>query len=289
VRRRAGAAAALAAVIATTVTASASSSSGLLPPRLVPNAVAFSDRLHGVLGTGWENCGFNDSHCRAEGTIALTSDGGKTWRVVRRTPRPVVALTRNGGAYQAKYDDGETLRSGNGRIWRPTSLATADINTQFSVCPQGTTIGLNSGATDWSLCTGEPGAGNQGKAVYRDTARGWRRVACTWFGTSCRRGNGGISSYGYPTGIAANDDGFGIIWESRGTLYVTRSGGRHWVGLPKLSLPEVDFGSWAYVLPHGGVGFALLFRGGGGAERLLETTDAGRTWRVVHRWPAPSR
>jgi hypothetical protein len=28
----------------------------------------------------------------------------------------------------------------------------------------------------------------------------------------------------------------------------------------------------------------LLSHGGGEQRRLIETTNAGRTWRVVHRW-----
>jgi hypothetical protein len=48
------------------------------------------------------------------------------------------------------------------------------------MCPIGYYVGINAGSPTWSLCTGEPGAGNQGKAVYRDeVGRGWVRVAYT--------------------------------------------------------------------------------------------------------------
>jgi hypothetical protein len=276
----------IAAGVAATVALAAASApkSKNLPLRLAPNTVAFLDASHGVLGTGWPN-----SRGHGGGTIALTSDGGRTWHVVKLTPRPVVSLTVYGAAYIAKYDDGETLRSNRqGGNWRPTRLITSDIASQLSVCPLGTTAGTNADNSNWSVCTTEPGAGNQGKAVYRDLVdRGWTRVACTDFADTkalCSgRGNGGISSYGYPIGIAGASDGFGLIWESRGTLYVTRDGGRHWKPLPKLVEPETDFGSWAYTIPHG-VGWALVLRGGEGRWRLLRTTDAGRTWRVVHRW-----
>jgi photosystem II stability/assembly factor-like uncharacterized protein len=273
---------------ATVALAGSSSSPKRLPLRLVPNAVAFLDPSHGVLGTGWQyRAGYGG------GTIALTADGGRTWQVVKLTPRPVVSLTVSGNAYLARYDDGETLQSRDGRTWRPTPLATAGINTEFSVCPQGASVGTNSGDLNWSLCTTEPGAGNQGKAVYRNLPdRGWVRVACTNFanlkGVCAGRGHGGISSYGYPIGIAGAPDGrFGLIWESRGTLYVTRDGGRNWTALAKLVQPEIDFGSWAFTL-RGGVGWALVGHGGG-PWRLLRTTDAGRSWGVVHRWAAPKR
>lgn len=132
----------------------------------------------------------------------------------------------------------------------------------------------------WSICVGQPGAGNQAKAVYR----GKKRVAFTPFAS--HGSYGGISIYGYPSGIAGGYDGFGIIWESRGTLYVTRDGGEHWHALPKVARPEVDFGGWADadVSPQG-TAFVLLLNGGAARLRLIETTDAGRTWRVVHRWP----
>jgi photosystem II stability/assembly factor-like uncharacterized protein len=126
-----------------------------------------------------------------------------------------------------------------------------------------------------------------GKAVYRLTARGWRRVAWT---TLAGRAHGGISSYGYPLGLAMADDGFGLIWESRGTLYVTRDGGSHWRGLPRVAEPEVDFGRSASALPHG-VGFVLLARGTEEPRphqqlQLLATRDSGRTWQLRHRWQA---
>ena len=103
----------------------------------------------------------------------------------------------------------------------------------------------------WALCLNQGGAGNQGKSVYRRVAGGWTRVAYTPFPQRAG-GYGGISAYGYPIGIAMAATGFGVIWESRGTLYVTRDGGSHWTGLPKVE---------------------------------ILTRDAGRTWHVIRRWP----
>jgi len=118
-----------------------------------------------------------------------------------------------------------------------------------------------------------------GKAVYRLNANGWKRVAWTPLPPP-KHGYGGIGLYGYPQGIAMADDGFGIIWESRGTLYVTRDGGSHWLGLPRVAQPEVDFGISASALPQG-IGYVVFRRR---TERLMETRDAGRSWHVVHRW-----
>ena len=247
------------------------------PTPLYPNAVAFSDATHGALGTGYPYGG------NPGGTIQLTSDGGRTWRIALRTPRPVVKLAVEGRDWYAQFDDGETLRSSDaGTHWAPTTDSVWPAG--VSSCPIGLIAGTHATPGDWtwSVCTTSGGAGAEGKAVYRQR----QRVACTNFadlGLCGRHSYGGISAEGYPVGIAGNASGVGVIWESRGTLYVTSDGGRHWRGLAHLVRFDVDYGSWATVLPRGGVGFALI-RHAAVTTRLLETTDAGRTWRVVHRW-----
>lgn len=248
---------------------------------LTPDAVAFRDRLDGILGTGWQGCEFSNGHCTPQGTISVTSDGGRTWTVVRRTSRPVVAAAYwTEGKYYVELDDGETL-TGHGSHWHATTPVWSHFE---SVCPQGAYTGITANPySTWSICSGEPGAGNQSKSVYRLTVGGWKRVASTGISG---KSHGDISIYGYPVGIAGGDRprSFGIIWESRGTLYATRDGGHDWHGLPKVSRPEEDFGIWAYVLPRGNDGFAVLAIGGSENRRLIQTTNAGRTWRVVHRW-----
>jgi len=246
------------------VVPSAASGSASSPP-LVPSAVSFRDRLHGELGFASPHCDV----CRPRGAIAVTSDGGRTWRVVRHTDRRVVAIAFFHDAYYVELDNGHLISGQPG---------SRDVFTGY--CPKGWAAGYSADVVDtkidtpWSVCVGEPGAGNQAKAVYRGT----ERVAYT--PPSARGGYGGISSYGYPVGIAGASE-FGIIWETRGTLYVTRDGGHHWHGLPKVAQPEVDFGEWADVV-RGRLGIVLLERNG--HSRLIETTDAGRVWRVVHRW-----
>ena len=253
------------------------------PPRvaLVPNAIAFRDPRHGLMGTGWQGCASGQFGCKPQGTISLTTDGGKTWRVDLRTPRPVVSVGWYEGTLSARFDDGENLQSTNGgRTW----VAATGEPPLFSTCPQGMAQQPSSPPySNWSLCTTEASTGDQGKSVYRLTSRGWRRVAYTPFAPPTGKAYGGIDVYGYPQGIAMATDGFGLIWESRGTLYVTRDSGSHWTGLPKVAQPEVDFGMSGYALPHG-IGFVILASGGTEKRRLIETTDAGRSWRVVHVW-----
>ena len=251
------------------------------PPRvaLVPNAIAFRDPSHGIMGTGWQACAGQSGAfgCKPQGTISLTSDGGRTWHVLVRTPRPVVAVSVQGVHEQARFDDGETIGSSDGGMhWTPVVTGRPNFT---GPCPASSVEFVTS---EWTLCGSQSSAGNQAKSVYRLTPTGWKRIAFTPF--SSRTGYGGISSYGYVQGLAMASDGFGVIWESRGTLYVTRDGGRNWTGLPKVAQPEVDFGVDAFALPHG-VAFALLANGGGEKRRLVETTDAGRSWRVVHTWP----
>jgi len=251
-----------------------------LPPRvaLVPNAIAFRDPQQGVLGGGWTSCANSAFGCRLQGTIELTGDGGKTWRVVLRTPEPVVWVGySDDGAVEARLWDGANRVSRDGRNWRP---ALASPRAPASPCPPALWVTQISGS--WALCTGQGSAGSMGKAVYRLGPSGWRRVAYTPLGPPGRP-SGGIGAYGYPLGIAMARDGFGLIWESRGTLYVTRDGGAHWRGLDRVAVPETDFGQSAAALPHG-IGFALLSKGGGMQRRLLQTRDGGRSWASVHEW-----
>ncbi len=250
------------------------------PPRfaLVPNAIAFRDPQHGIMGTGWQACANQGGAfgCKPQGTISITSDGGKTWRVLVRTPRPVVTASVQGTHEQVTFDDGETIGSSDGGMhWAPVVTGRPSFT---GPCPAFSVAFV---ITRWALCGSQSSAGNQGKSVYRLTATGWKRVTDTLFASS--KSYGGISSYGYVRGIAMATDGFGVIWESRGTLYVTRDGGRAWTGLPKVAQPEVDFGVDAIALPHG-VAFALLANGGGEKRRLVETADAGFSWRIVHSW-----
>ena len=294
---------------------------GALPhAAVVPSAIAFWDARHGLLAAN--SCSRSDGSCQT-GTISLTTDGGRTFRVVRRTRRQVLALRTAGpDAAIAELDQGHALRTlDRGRSWRPfrlryhASFATPGVGLGFRSTVAGNRLALALLATSdggrswragaspcraavadtalvdlvtprlgWLVCLGEPGVGNQQKAVYRTTdgGRTWQVGAETIFYPR-RRLHGGISSYGYPYGIAFAPDGFGILWEGRGTLYVTHDGGRRFAAQPSVVRPEIDFGRGAGAFPDGHA-LLLLGRGGGPPTRLLATTDHGRTWQTVHRW-----
>ncbi len=252
-------------------TASGSLSLAPLPhSALVPNTVSFrGDGKLGILGTGSQYSG------HAGGTISQTTDGGKTWQVVRRTSSPVVRTAWFHDLFYVRLQNGQELQ-GRGRHWERLPRS-ASANYCHGWYGHGVTADIvdTNEVRWWSVCVGQPGAGNEAKAVYRGT----KRVAYTPFTGGHARGQ--ISSYGYPEGIAGGYSGFGIIWESRGTLYITHDGGHHWYPQPKVALPEIDFGQWADVAWRK-LGFVLLERNQ--HSRLLKTTDAGRTWRVIHRW-----
>jgi hypothetical protein len=226
------------------------------PP--LPTAVAFRDASHGVLGTTRD--------------VEVTTDGGRIWRVAFRTPRPVMSIGYDdGGRVRAVLDDGENL---GGPHWQPEHPIE-----QLSPCPAGVNQSVRS--DDWFLCIGQGSAGSGEKAVYRITTHGTKRLAWAFLGPTLTAH--GITPQGYAVGIAMGRDGFGIIWESRGPLLVTRDGGSQWLSLPKIGVPDVDFGISGAALA-GGRAWVLLARGNV-HRRLLTTTDAGRTWRLVHRWP----
>jgi photosystem II stability/assembly factor-like uncharacterized protein len=214
----------------------------------------------------------------------VTNDGGRTWRVLYDTPRPVVSIRFLGSQMWAAYDTGVTLRSADqGKSWHHAQLPKAPSGP----CAPGPNLYRANqvvetpGGGRWALCVYGAGAGNQSKAVFRWQNGRWKRIAWTPF--SAAPGYGGISTYGYPVGIAMSDDGFGLIWESRGTLYVTRDGGRDWFAEPHVARPEIDFGKAGAALRHG-VGYVVLARGDAMTRRLLMTANGGITWRVVHRW-----
>jgi hypothetical protein len=159
----------------------------------VPTAIAFWDARRGLLGT--RNCTFA-AQCRA-GTIELTTDGGRSFRVVLRTRRPVATLQTAGsdGAI-ATTDGGGALRTlDGGRSWRTyrlrfaASFATPLIGLGFRSYMVGRRLALavlataDGGATwqrraspctkaiadsalvdlvtplpGWIVCVGQPGA-----------------------------------------------------------------------------------------------------------------------------------
>jgi hypothetical protein len=254
-----------------------------------PTAVAFRDARHGLLGTAsYERCDVSyPLLCRGTGTIQITSNGGESWRVVAHTRRPVASLSvLANGEEVAALDDGETLASvDRGMTWR--SAEPLDTNAQLRPpCAYAffAEILQTPSNNAWALCGGQGGAGSQGKDLYRLVVSRWKRIAWSQIGSPTS--HGGLDSGGYLVGFAMTDDGFGLIWKQKGDVLVTRDGGTHWTVAPSVvDLRDHDEqGVAGGALPHG-VGYVLVDRlGEGGSVRLAQTTDAGRIWRIVHRW-----
>jgi photosystem II stability/assembly factor-like uncharacterized protein len=279
-----------------------------------PSSVAFWDRERGLLGSGhcWDCPG---------GTISTTDDGGRTWTVREKTIAPVTWVTTLGARTAWALAGHVLLHSADGgRSWqamskapllsvaftsesegwgviesRESTFASVLVRTRdggrdwkkaASPCPRvvGGVMGVSfpTPARGWLLCVGEPGAGQQEKAVFatRDGGETWAAISGAIVGSESLAG--GLGGYGYPQGISFAADGTGILWESRGLLFRTRNGARTW-STADVVKPELDFGSSATVVDDR-IAYVLLERG---AFRLLRSADGGRTWSVVHRWQRP--
>lgn len=208
----------------------------------------------------------------------LTTDGGRHWTRFRLRYPTSFATPTLGLGYHWYFVGNQgrmallVTRDGGKTWWR-----------QPAPCQgQGALTDLLTQRLAWLMCLGGPGAGNEQKALFRTTdgGRHWQPLARA---PMTGQAHGGIPGYGYPQGMSFSPDGFGIIWESRGTLYVTRDGGAHWTAKPKVAQPEVDFGFGGAAFPEGRA-FVLLARGGGRPARLLATNNYGRNWHEIIHW-----
>jgi photosystem II stability/assembly factor-like uncharacterized protein len=271
----------------------------------------------GLLGVGFSHNGGN----YVSGAVERTTDGGRTYDVVLRTRDAVYSLRTVGrnGAIATSYDGRSWRTTDRGHTWQraATHLAafwrtsrlgvsfrsyfvgnqgrlalrvTHDGGRRWHRQPDPCKTGVSySAAADlvtpklwWVACLGQGGAGNEEKAIYRtrDGGKTWRVGAMALVSPRMQQ-HGGIGMYGYPDGISFAPNGFGLLWEDRGALYVTRDGGVHWRAVPA-ARPEIDFGGGGAAFGDG-TGYVLLRLG---APRLIATHDFGRTWHVVRRWRA---
>jgi photosystem II stability/assembly factor-like uncharacterized protein len=288
-------------------------------PRLVTRSVSavFWNANEGLLAVRY--CVRGSSHC-VRGAVERTTDGGRTYRVVLRTRHPITDVERmgpHGAVITPLFSDALRTVDG-GRTWRsfrfePWFWATPRIalridryyarNTPLLALrvthdggrtwrrladPCNQTVADNAYADLvtpklwWLVCLGRPAGGTMDKAVFRtqDGGKTWQTGAANLL--SLRRGaHGGIGTFGYPVGLAFAKNGFGLVIEANGKVYVTRDGGVHFQVAPKVERPDIDFGRSAAAFSNG-VGYVLLTAGY--PARLVATHDFGRTWQVVRRW-----
>jgi photosystem II stability/assembly factor-like uncharacterized protein len=304
-------------------------------PALVPYSIAFWDKEHGLISSGWPSCQkahcpgtsrsvvtgarravfcctrtSRSSGCRSRRTVKCGScgfqtcpahprllrsmDSGATWRRVGLADFVQVSFgdanhglgIRQVGVRTTAAHVQLLATVDGGRRWHPTTDPCALSRWAGDV--QG--VSLATPARGWVLCVNLYGVGNAGKSIYRtdDGGRHWQRLLNTQLvnsgGHQSSISSGGIGLYGYPKGIAFASDGLGVLWESRGTLYLTRDGGRHWKSFPRVSEPEGDFGSSAAAVP--GRAFALLARlvARPVPVRLIATRSDLTGWRTVRTW-----
>jgi photosystem II stability/assembly factor-like uncharacterized protein len=306
----------LVAVVAAVATGPAAVAHSSTPLVTVPDSVVFWNPHDGLLAAG--QCRHAKLEPCKRGVVERTSDGGRTYHVVHRTPSIVnlqtvgtlgaIASTWHGRSWRT-LDGGQTwhrIASGpavdwlnpdvgirvrsysvhnrvalamlvthdGGQTWHPRPSPCAKADVAFSAFAD-----LVSPTSWWVACTGQGGAGNEEKAIYhsRNAGRTWEAGAAT----TLPHQHGGIQEYGYPAGLAFAPGGWGLLTETRGTLYVTRDGGKRFRAEPKVARPEVDFAGGAAAF-RGGIGYVLLTDFPG--ARLIETRDFGRTWSVVRRW-----
>lgn len=220
--------------------------------------------------------------------LMRTLDGGRSWRllpagegfnpsfVTRDRGIAVAAAVAPPGHIGLNRGAGLLTTSDGGRSWHPLPEPRGCHGNQ------GETLSWPARRVAWVLCVGEPGAGAGAKRLVASTdgGRSWHTLVNV--ALNARHPVSGIPAIGDPLGLTFSPTGFGLLWENRGWLYLSHDGGHRWVPTAVLQ-PDIDHGLSAAVLSRRA---AFFLRHGQRNIDLLRTLDGGRTWGVVHRWPA---
>lgn len=283
-----------------------------------PLSVAFWNDREGLLAGRVYDC---QGCSHSTGAVALTRDGGVTWRVVTEgwsLIDDVGVVSPHMAWATAGYRHTQLIRSTDGgRTWTPWPGSEGLSNAAFwapaaglaashhgarlvrwddvrwsgirDPCP-GETVGLSfpegGNGRGWLACSWEAGAGQEPKGVYAtlDGGTHWDPMTLVRPDEPKMSLGSGLSSYGYLAGIAFASNGLGWLIESRGTIYSTTDGGNSWVDHQKFQEPEVAFGTSAWRVDEN-LGFVLMDR----REIVLErSADGGRTWTRLARFSQPA-
>lgn len=226
--------------------------------------------------------------CRAN--LVASADAGRHWRVRSRVPLAAVTPQADGSysvAHQLIRVSPTTgylldpVRAGillvttdGGRNWtrhrgpcRSRPLRFGVNGPYYAVAADGTQV--------WVACGGEPGAGNQAKAVYvsRDAGATWQPTAAT------ARRHSALPS-GYLDGLVLPTPHLAYLVLSRFPLQRSTDGGEHWAATIKpLDVAGQDVTDWARVNLSvlGRRAWALV----DGAPNVWATADGGRHWRPL--------
>jgi photosystem II stability/assembly factor-like uncharacterized protein len=218
------------------------------------------------------------------GLMIRSRDSGRTWRRAGTAPsRPSFPSRQVGFAMRSRQaNSGPLMKTTNGgRSWRRVG---APCRRGWGGYAWSAALSFVSPRRGWLICTGQPGAGNQSKALYT-TANGgvtWKRLLNVYF-EPARNQLGGLQRAGYPHGISFTGNGRGLLWSDRGSTFRTRDGGRHWLPVRATRHEEqAGLSGWQV---NDRVGYLLLqVNARRYGWRLLRTENGGRTWRLVRSW-----
>lgn len=284
-----------------------------------PESAIFWNARVGLIGVGL--CVPRGIRCTG-GAVERTADGGRTYHVVLHTSEPVGLLTKvgahgaiatpSGGHAWRTLDDGRTWkpydyqprfwatpriairfdshlrRSGTNLVLRVTHDGGRTWRRLVDPCNHAVTYNAYAALVTaklwWIVCVGVPAGGTADKAVFstRDGGMTWRAGAAN-LGPPNVRVHGGVGLYGSPDGLAFAKNGFGLLTEAHGTLYVTHDGGVNFEAERQIVRRDVDLAAGAAAF-SGGLAYVLLTGKAGFPARLLKTHDSGRTWQVVRHW-----
>ena len=231
---------------------------------------------------GWLAAGGCTTWWSCRPPLLRSHDGGLTWHTVGRAvlnptfPTPTIGV---GALYDANGVWSLVHTHDYGRHW-------SRLRSPCGATAQYLVPSFITSRVGWVLCAGQPGAGHQLKAIFRtrDGGRGWHLVMNTGWTTQPRSATpGGIPDAGYANRLAFSSSR-GWVGQSEFFSYTSPDGGRTWrpvdFGFSPTAGGEIEDVSAV----TGRTAYALARLDGGRRRELLRTTDAGRSWQIVHTW-----
>ncbi len=287
-------------------------------PGFWPISVAFWSREHGLLaGRVFECAGCS----RSIGAVAVTRDGGRTWRLAYRGAAQVddLIVGSDGRAWAtvgtrhpriiASGDGGDSWRVLSGSeglaaaVFTTTGLgwAVSDFGGNLvkwdgtawtqtkDPCSDGEIVDIsfpwNGRGIGWLACSWGAGAGQELKGIFetRDGGSSWAPRTVVRPDEPRLSIGQGLGGYGYVEAVSFLPDGAGWLVESRGTFLSTADGGATWQSNRAFQEPEIDFGADVWRVDER-LGFALIDR----RNMVLHvSTNSGSTWDRIASFRSP--